>query len=113
MQIQIPAADLKSVMTSLFTSALASEQQLAASAQAQIQTLVNELYPLVVSETQAILTATNPAIPQAYLAILQGVVAAAIAKLGLAALAQQRDILASSLQTGIQILAMVLKAAVV
>jgi hypothetical protein len=40
-------------------------------------------------------------------------VAAAVAKLGLEALADQRNVLASALQTGIQVLALVLKAAVV
>ena len=112
MQIQIPTADLKSVLASLFSSAISAEQQLGQSAQAQLAALVEELYPLVVSETQAIITAANPAVPRAYLAILQGCVAAAIAKLGLQALEQQRDILAGSLQAGIQVLALVLKAAV-
>ena len=113
MQIQIPTADLKSVINSLFSGTLATEQNLAQSSQLQIQALVEELYPLVVSETQSLLTAANPAVPQEYLALLQGCVAAAIARLGLGALEQQRNLIASSLQTGIQILVLVLKAAVV
>jgi hypothetical protein len=113
MQIQIPTSDLKSVLSTLLSNSLAGEQQLAASAQAEVTALVEELYPLVVSETQALLTASNPAVPQAYLNILQGCVAAAVTKLGLQALATQRTILAGALQTGIQVLVLVLKAAVV
>lgn len=97
----------------MLTSALSTEKQLGQSAQAQVQALVDELYPLVVSETQALATASNPAVPQAYLGILQGCVASAIAKLGLEALADQRNILSAALNTGIQILALVLRAAVV
>ena len=113
MQIQIPTADLKSALSTMLTTALSNEQQLGQSATAQVQALVEELYPLVVSETQSLMTATNPAVPQAYLGILQGCVAAATVKLGLQALGDQRKILASALQTGIQMLALVLKAAVV
>jgi hypothetical protein len=113
MQIQIPTADLKSALNSLLSGALSAEQQLGQSAQTQVQALVEELYPLVISETQALLSASNPAVPQAYLAILQGCVAAAIAKLGLQAIGDQRAILSSALQTGIQVLVLVLKAAVV
>jgi hypothetical protein len=112
MQIQIPANDLKSALNTVLASALAAEQQLGQSAAAQLQALVDELYPLVVSETQALLTAANPAVPQAYLGILQGCVAAATAKLGLQALAEQRKTLASTLQTAIQILALLMKSAV-
>ena len=74
---------------------------------------MDELYPLVVSQTQTLMTASNPAIPQAYLAILQGCVTATVAKLELEALADQHVIIANALQTGIQMLAMVLKAVVI
>jgi len=113
MQIQIPTADLKSALQAMLTAAVGSEKSLGQAAQTQVQTLVEELYPLVVSETQALLTATNPAIPRAYLGVLQGCVAAATAKLGLAALADQRNALAAALHTGIQLLAIILRAAVV
>jgi uncharacterized tellurite resistance protein B-like protein len=113
MQIQIPTADLKSALTSMLSGALSAETQLSSAAQTQVTQLVEELYPLVVSETQALLTAANPAVPQAYLAILQGCVSAAVAKLGLQALQTQRTVLSSALQTGIQVLVLVLKAAVV
>jgi hypothetical protein len=113
MTLQLPTADIKSVLSATITTLLTTEQQLGRDAQAQVQALIDDLYPLVVSETQSLLTATNPAIPQAYLAILQGCVDATIARLGLAALGTQRRLIATALQTGIQILGLVLKAAVV
>ena len=113
MQIQIPAADLKSALNAMLTGALGAEQALGQEAQAQVQALVEEMYPLVVSETQALVTATNPGVPQAYLGVLQGCVAAAVARLGLAALASQRNILAAALNSGIQLLAIVMRAAIV
>lgn len=113
MTLQIPTAQIKSVFNAALSNAAGAEAHLGAQAQAQVQALVDELYPLVVSETQALLSATNPAIPQAYLGILEGCVSAAIAKLGLDALSQQRQLLASALQSGIQILALVLRAAVI
>jgi hypothetical protein len=93
--------------------ALAAEQQLSGSAQAQIGTLIDDLYPLITAEVQAMLSGKQPAVAQAYLAILQGCVDATVAKLSLQALATQRQILAAALQTAIQILALVLKATVV
>ena len=113
MNIQIPTAELKSTLSALLTNALAGETQLGQSALAQVQALTDDLYPLYVSETQALLTAANPATPQAYLGILRGCVAAAVARLELAALQEQSAILASAMNSGIQILALVLKAAVV
>ncbi len=112
MQIQIPTADLKSALHSMLAGALAAEGVVAQSASDQLRSLVEELYPLVVSETQALLTATNPAVPQAYLGVLKGCIAAAVAKQGLNALAEQRNILSASLHAGIQILALVLRAAI-
>jgi hypothetical protein len=111
MQIQIPQDQLKSILNGALTSALSTEQLLGQAAQAQVAALVEELYPLVLSETQSQAAATNPAVPQAYLQILQGCVSAAIAKLGLRALADQRGILAGVLQTTIQVMVLVLKAA--
>ena len=112
MQFALPTSDLKSAFSSMLSTALAGEQELGKDATAQVQALVDELYPLVVAETQALLTAANPAIPQTYLGVLQGCVSAAIAKLSLQALSQQRQIIAGALQTGIQILALVMRAAV-
>jgi hypothetical protein len=113
MKIQLPTADIKAALDATITSLLSTEQQLGRDAQTQVQALIDDLYPLVVSETQSLLAAANPAVPQAYLAILQGSVEATIAKLGLTALATQRRLIASALQTGIQILGLVLKAAIV
>jgi hypothetical protein len=113
MNIQIPTAELKSTLSTLLSGALSGEKQLGQSALAQVQALTEELYPLYVSETQALLTASNPATPEAYLGILRGCVAAAVAKLELAALSEQSAILASAMNSGIQMLAMVLKAAIV
>jgi hypothetical protein len=113
MQIKLPTSDLKAALTTALTGALSTEQQLAADAQAQVRKLIDDLYPLLTEEVQAMLTGKQPAVAQAYLAILQGVVDATIAKLGLRALQSQRAILASALQTAVQILAMVLRAAVV
>ena len=112
MNISIPTAELKSALTSMLVGAVGAEKQLGQSELTQVEALVEELYPLVVSETQALISASNPAIPQAYLSILEGCVAAAIAKQSLAALSEQRAILAGALQSGIQILAVVLKATV-
>ena len=113
MQISIPTADLKSALNTALAGALSVEQSLGQTLQAQLAALVEELYPLVVSETQALITAANPAIPRTYLAVLEGCVAATIAKLSLAALEEQRNILASTLHGAVQILALVLRAAVV
>ncbi|HEX4793698.1 MAG TPA: hypothetical protein VH370_07905 [Humisphaera sp.] len=113
MTIQLPTSDLKAAFTTTLSTAIAAEKQLGADAQAAIARLIDELYPLVTAEAQALLTATNPAVPQTYLAVLQGCVDAAIAKLGLQAISQQRQLLASALQTGIQIVALVLRAVVV
>jgi hypothetical protein len=113
MKIQLPTADVKSALSATIATLLTTEQQLGRDAQAQVQQLIDDLYPLVVAETQALLAATNPAVPQTYLAVLQGCVDATIAKLGLAELATQRRLIATALQTGIQILGLVLKAAIV
>ena len=113
MKLTISTADIKSVLATSMSAMAGAEQQLAADARQQVHALIDELYPLIVSETQSLLTAVNPAVPQAYLAILQGCVDAAVAKLSLNAIAAQRQVLASALQTGIQILALVLRAAVV
>lgn len=113
MQIQIPTAALKSAFAAAVTAALSSEQQLGADAQSQIQALVDDLYPLVMAETQAAITAADKTIPDGYLSILTGVVEASIAKLGLQALATQRGVIASALQAGVSILATVLKTAVI
>jgi hypothetical protein len=111
--MQFPTDELKSILHALFSNALSIEQELAESAKAQLSALVEELYPLVQSETQALLTASNPAVPQAYLEVLKGCVAAALAKLGLEALSDQRHVIAVALQAAIQVLALVLKTAVV
>ena len=111
MAIQIPEAQLKSILNGALAAALSTEQQLGQAAQAQVQALVDELYPLVISETQSQATAANPAVPQGYLQILEGCVTSAIAKLGLAALQDQRSILAGVLHTAIQVIVLVLKAA--
>ncbi|HWE02439.1 MAG TPA: hypothetical protein VG326_08505 [Tepidisphaeraceae bacterium] len=113
MNIQIPTADLKSTLSTLLGAALSSETQVGQSALSQLQALTDELYPLFVSETQAMLTASNPATPQAYLGILEGCIVAAAAKLGLSALSQQPTILAAAMSSGIQILVLLLKSAVV
>jgi len=113
MKIQIPTADIKSILGTTLSNMAGAEQQLAADARTQVQALIDELYPLIVSETQSLLTAVNPAVPQAYLAILQGCVDAAVARLGLNAIAAHRQMIAGALQTGIQILALVLRATVV
>ena len=113
MTIQLPTADVKSALAAALQGLLSSEKQLGDDARAQVQQLIDELYPLVVSETQSLLTASNPAVPQTYLAVLQATVEATIARLGLKALATQKQAIAGALQTGIQILALVLRAAVV
>ncbi len=113
MQISIPTTDLKSALNAALAGALAAEQQLSAAAQAQVQQLINDLYPLITDEVQSLISGKQPAVAQAYLAVLQGVVDATIAKLGLQALATQRRVLASALQTAIQILGLLLRAAVV
>lgn len=113
MKIQIPDAEIKAAISDTFANLVGVERQLSDDARAQVEALIDELYPLVVSETQALLSATNPAVPQAYLGVLQGCVDAAVAKLALRAIAEHRRQLAAALQTGIHILAMVLRAAVV
>ena len=113
MQIQIPTNDLKAALRSVLATALTDEQALGQAAQSQLERLVDELLPLVGSETQALLTATNPAVPRAYLDVLQGCVAAAVAKLGLAALQDQRAALALIVHASIQMLALALRAAII
>jgi hypothetical protein len=112
MTITLPTSDIKATFNAALSSAIAAEQQLGAAAAAQVQQLIDELYPLVTAEAQALLTATNPAGPQTYLAVLQGCVDAAIAKLGLQAIIQHRLLIASTLQTAVQILALVMRAAI-
>ena len=113
MKIQFPTSDVKAALAAAMSAALGAEKQLGAQAAAQVQQLIDELYPLITAEMQALMNASNPAVPQTYLAVLQGCVDAAIAKLGLQAIAQQRQAAAATLQTAIQILVLVLKAAVV
>jgi len=113
MKIQLPTSDIKSALSATLSSAIATEKQLGADAAAQIQALIEELYPLLIAQTQALLAAKDPAVPRAYLAVLQGCVDAAVAKLGLQALDQQKQIMANALQTAVQVLALVLKVAVV
>ena len=113
MQIQIPTNDLKAALNASLANLVSAEGNLAAEARAQVQALVDDLYPLVVSEAQSLLSAANPAVPRAYLAVLQGCVEAAIAKLGLQTIATQRQQIAGALQTAIQLLALLLRAAVV
>lgn len=113
MTLNLPTQEVKSAFHAALANALAAEKNLAHAAHAEIAQLVEELYPLLVSQTQALLTAPNPQIPQTYLNVLQGTVSATIAKLGLRALAEQRTTLSLGLQTGIQILALVLRAVMV
>ena len=113
MQIQIPTSDLKSALNAVLSSALSAQQKLGTSAQTQVSQLIDELYPLITDEVQAMVTGKQPAVAQTYLAVLQGVVNATVAKLGLQALATQQAVLASALQSAVQILALLLKAAVV
>ena len=113
MQIQLPADQIKSALQLAATNFIAGESALGADAVAQLNTLVEEIYPLAIAETQSLITATNPAIAQQYLAVLQGTMTAKVAELGLAALESQKQQIAAGIATGIQILALVLKAAVV
>ena len=48
-----------------------------------------DLYPLLIAETQKLIT--NPAVAQDYLNILKGIVEAAMVRLGLVALATQKE----------------------
>lgn len=112
MQIQIPTADLKAALSAGVTQMLSTETQLGATAQAQVQALIDSIYPLLTAETQASLTAANPAVPAAYLDVLQGIVTAKIAELGLTALASQRQAIATALASGVKMLGLLLKAVV-
>jgi hypothetical protein len=113
MKIQIPTADLKAAFTQAVSSAVSAGQTLSSDAQKQVQTLIDALYPLMVQETQEMLTATNPAVAQTYMAVLEGVVAAKIAELGLAALAGSRGVIASAIATTLKVLGLLLKAVVI
>jgi hypothetical protein len=113
MTIQLPTSDIKAALSATLSGAISAEKQLGVDAAAQIQALIEELYPLLIAQTQALLAGKDPAVPRAYLAVLQGCIDAAVAKLGLKALDQQRQIMAGALQTAVQVLAMVLKAVVI
>ena len=113
MQLSLPTADLKAAFADALQGALKTEQALSAAAQDEIRRLVDDLYPLVTAEAQELLTASNPQAPQAYLAVLEGVVQARIAKLGLQAIAAQHAVINNALQTSVRILALVLRAAVI
>jgi len=112
MTIQIPTADLQAAFNTAVQTALASEQQLADSAKAQIQQLVATMYPQITAMTQELMDSPNPAVQQGYMAILEGIIAAKISELGLGALATQRKVIAGAITTGINIVGMLLKAAV-
>jgi hypothetical protein len=112
MTLQLPTSDIKAALAATLSSAISAEKQFGMDAAAQVQALIEELYPLLIAQTQALLAAKDPAVPRAYLAVLQGCVDATVAKLGLTAIDQQRQIMAGALQTAVQVLALVLKAAV-
>lgn len=113
MKIQIPTADLQAAFNTGVQTALASEQQLADSAKAQIQQLIATMYPQIIEMSQELISSSNPAVQQGYITILEGIIAAKTAELGLGALGAQRKVIAGAIATGINILGLVLKAAVV
>lgn len=112
MQIQLQSTDIQSAIFTAATNALATEAALGADAQAQLTTLVNEMLPLVIAETQSLMTDVDPVVAQQYLAVISGTVDAKIATLGLSALAAQKQQIAVGITTGVQIMAVILKAAI-
>lgn len=111
MPASLNTAQVQTILSQTFASALSAEKALAGDAQAQLQQLAAELAPLALNEAIALQTAANPAVQSAYLAVLEGCLAAAIARLGLAALQTQRQLLTQICQTVLQVLVVVLKAA--
>jgi hypothetical protein len=110
-KLSFDTAALKDGYKASLANVLSTETALADADRQQLATLSDALFPLVTSMTQEILTSTNPAVQQQYLAGLGAIVAAKAAELALTAMQAQKDLIATETLRWISILATVLKAA--
>lgn len=112
MSMQLDSSAIAEAFRASLKQIVAGERGLSAQAAAEVDALVTELTPLVIQETQAMATSADPQVQQIYLGVLRGAVEATLARLGLVAIEQQRQLIVGAVATAVQVLAAALKVAV-